>query len=87
MSVDDNLFPPYELLKEELAERGWDAARFAQESGLNLSLADSILNGAPISEPAAAAIGRALGTGPELWLNLQRMHKLDLARNEPAKFD
>ena len=33
-----------------------------------------------ITADSALRIGRALGTTPEFWLNLQRMYDLDLAR-------
>lgn len=85
MSIDDNLFPPHEFLHEELAERGWDKLRLAHESGLTSVQVDLILRGEPIDDTTAVALGRALGTGPELWLNLQRMHDADITHSEPKR--
>ena len=33
-----------------------------------------------LSADTALRLGRWLGTGPELWLNLQKAYELDLAR-------
>ena len=34
-----------------------------------------------VTADTALRVGKALGTTPEYWLNLQRMYDLDLARN------
>ena len=34
-----------------------------------------------ITADSALRIGRALGTTPDFWLNLQRMYDLDMARS------
>ncbi len=34
-----------------------------------------------VTADTALRIGKALGTTPEFWLNLQRMYDLDVARN------
>ena len=78
MAIDD-LYPPGDLLREELTERGWTVEYFAKESGLSAAEILSILDGAAIKGTTAAAIASALGTTPEFWINLQRQHDKDLS--------
>jgi plasmid maintenance system antidote protein VapI len=67
-------FPVGELIQEELDERGWSHADLAGRTGLSPSEVSSIINGTNgMRAMDAEAIGRAFGTGPEMWLTLQRM--------------
>lgn len=65
-------FTPGEILRDELEARGWSAARFAEALGRPVESTLAILEDrTEITAEIANDIGRALGTGPELWLNLQ----------------
>ena len=65
-------FTPGEILRDELEARGWSAARFAEALGMSVESTLAILEDrTEITVEIAEDIGRALGTGPELWLNLQ----------------
>lgn len=65
-------FTPGEILSDELEARGWNPARFAKALGRSAESASAILEDrTEITVEIAEDIGRALGTGPELWLNLQ----------------
>ena len=65
-------FTPGEILSDELEARGWSTARFAEALGRSVESASAILEDrTEITVEIADDIGRALGTGPELWLNLQ----------------
>ncbi|MGI9118526.1 MAG: HigA family addiction module antitoxin [Acidimicrobiales bacterium] len=79
------VFPPGEFLRDELAERGWTEAEFADILGRPAQAVSEILNGKKeITARTAVAMGAALGTSAELWLNLQSAHRLHLLKAEPA---
>jgi len=75
-------FPPGEYLRDELEERGWTEKEFAEILGRPVQVVSEILNGRKqIVTDTALAIGEALGTSPELWLNLQTTFNLFEARS------
>jgi HTH-type transcriptional regulator/antitoxin HigA len=70
-------FPPGEYLREELTERGWAEGEFAEIIGRPAQAVSEILNGKKdITPETAVAIGAALGTSAELWMNLQAAFRL-----------
>jgi HTH-type transcriptional regulator/antitoxin HigA len=82
MLIPAEAFPPGEFLRDELAERGWAASEFAEIIGRPAQAVSEILNGKKeITPETAVAIGAALGTGPELWLNLQAAYRLHEVRS------
>ena len=71
------VFPVGEFLAEELDERGWTQAEFAEILGRPAQFVSEIISGKKeITRESAAQIGAALGTSPELWLNLQNAYHL-----------
>ncbi|NOR05580.1 MAG: HigA family addiction module antidote protein [Deltaproteobacteria bacterium] len=61
------------LLKEFLEPLGITQTELASHLGWPYARLNEIINGRRgISASSALAIGEALGTGPEFWLNLQR---------------
>ena len=77
------VFPPGEYLRDELEERGWTEAEFAQILGRPPQALSEILNGRKeITPETAVALGDALGTSPELWLNLQTAFRLHQLRDD-----
>ena len=69
-------FTPGEILRDELEARGWSTARFAETLGRTVEATSALLNDRlEIAADEAADIGRAFGTGPELWLNLQTNYR------------
>ena len=71
------VFPPGEYLRDELKARGWSQADFARILGRPLQAVNEMINGKKrITVETAKAIGLALGTGPELWLNLENAYRL-----------
>ena len=65
-------FPPGEYLRDELEERGWTVAEFAELGGRPVQAVSEILNAEKsIAPDAALSFSEALGTSAELWLNLQ----------------
>lgn len=71
------VFPVGDYLREELEARGWSAAEFADILDRPVQAVSEILNGKKeITTETAIAIGAALGTSAEVWLNLQMKHRL-----------
>jgi HTH-type transcriptional regulator/antitoxin HigA len=74
------IFHPGELLKEELDARGWTQVQFAKIIARPLQTVNEIVNGRKrVTAATAKAIGVALGTSPELWVNLQAAYDLHMA--------
>ena len=71
---------PGEILSEELAELNIAAAELAREIKVPPNRITQIIAGKrSISADTALRLGKWLGTGPRLWLNLQQTYELDLA--------
>ncbi len=71
------VFPPGDYLREELEARGWTQSDFAKILGRPLQTVNEIINGRKrITVESAKEIGLALGTGPEVWLNLENAYRL-----------
>ena len=68
-------------MAEFLDELGVSQYRLAKTIGVPPRRINEIVHGRrAVTADTALRIGRALGMTPEFWLNLQRMHDLDLAR-------
>ncbi len=71
------VFPVGELLAEELDARGWTQAEFAEILGRPAQFVSEIIsNKKEITRESATQIAAALGTSPELWLNMQDRYYL-----------
>ena len=71
---------PGEILADELEELGMSAAAFGRSLHIPTNRVTQILRGQrSITADTALRIGHFLGTGPELWLNLQRAYDLRVA--------
>ena len=80
MSVAEPIHPG-EHLAEFLEELGISQYRLAKAIGAPpIRINDIVHCRRSITADTALKIGRALGTTPEFWLNLQRMYDLDVAR-------
>ena len=72
---------PGEHLAEILGELGITQYRLAKAIDAPPRRINEIVHGnRSITADTALRIGKALGTTPEYWLNLQRMYDLDVAR-------
>ncbi len=72
---------PGEHLAEFLEELGITQYRLAKGIGVpQVRISDIVHCRRSITADTALRIGRALGTTPDFWLNLQRMYDLDIAR-------
>ncbi len=76
---------PGEILATELEARGWSQRSFAQILDKPPQAVNEILRAKKqITPETALRIAAALGTSPELWLNLEAEYRLALARQEIA---
>lgn len=74
---------PGEILADELKELGISAAELARTLHVPTNRITQILKGQrAITADTALRLGQWLGTGPELWLNLQKAYELRLAEQE-----
>ncbi len=72
---------PGEHLAEMLDEMGITQYRLAKTIGVpQIRVSEVVRCRRSITADTALRIGKALGTTPEFWLNLQRMYDLDTAR-------
>jgi HTH-type transcriptional regulator/antitoxin HigA len=73
-------FPPGDFLREELEARGWTQLDFARILGRPLQTINEIVNGKKrITAETAKEIALALGTSPQVWLNLENAYQLATA--------
>lgn len=80
------VFPPGDFLRDELTERGWAEAEFADIIGRPVQVVSEILNGRKeITPDTALSIGAALGTSAELWVNLQTTYDLHKVRSNETR--
>jgi antitoxin HigA-1 len=74
---------PGEILADELQELGMSAAELARTLHVPTNRITQILNGQrAITADTALRLGQWFGTGPELWLNLQKVYELRLAQQQ-----
>ena len=68
---------PGEILAEELEELGLSANAFAKALGVPTNRITAIMNGQRgVTADTALRLARYFGTGPQVWLNLQKTFEL-----------
>lgn len=71
------VFPPGEHLADELEERGWSQADFAEIIGRPVQFVSEIVNAKKeLTAESAAQIAAALGSDASTWLGLQAKYQL-----------
>jgi addiction module HigA family antidote len=74
---------PGEILADELNELEISAAELSRQLHIPTNRITQILAGKrAITADTALRLGQWFGTGPELWLNLQKSYELRLAEQE-----
>ena len=77
---------PGEVLQDELDHLGLSASGFARALGVPANRVTSILNGRRgITADTALRLACYFGSGPEIWMNLQSVHDLAVARRDHGK--
>lgn len=83
MSRMHNPAHPGEVLREYLPE-GMTVTDAAEHLGVTRQALSALLNGhSGVSAEMALRLSQALGTGPEIWLNMQVAHDLWSAEQKP----
>ena len=71
------VFAPGDFLREEIEARGWSQVELAEILGRPAKVVSEIISGKKAITPETAIqLGEALGTGPELWMNLESQFQL-----------
>ena len=74
---------PGEFLADELQEIEITAAELSRQLDVPPNRISQIIRGRrDITADTALRLGQFFGTGPELWMNLQKAYDLDKAREE-----
>jgi len=75
------IYPPGEILREELEARNWTQGDLADILGRPLTRVNEIICGKrAITPETAKGLAAALGTSAELWLNLESAYQLSQIR-------
>jgi len=77
---------PGEILADELEEIAISATQLARQINVPPNRVLGIIHGnRNVTADTALRLGRFFGTGPELWMNLQKAYDLDKARGAVGK--
>lgn len=77
------VFPPGEILRDELEARGWTQTDLAEILGRPVGTVSEIISGKRgITPDTARGLGAALGTTPEFWMNLDATYQLSRVRDD-----
>lgn len=79
------VFPPGDVIKEELEERGWSQAELADIMGRPPRVVSEIISGKrAITPETAKGLGAAFGTSATLWMNLEGIYQLSKTAHDDA---
>ncbi len=82
----DYATPPGWLLEEYLEDRGYSQAEFARRCGRSPKLISEIIAGkAPIELETALQFEKVLGLTASVWVNIETLYRLQLAKEAEAK--
>ncbi|TDR38378.1 HTH-type transcriptional regulator/antitoxin HigA [Tahibacter aquaticus] len=82
MNTVAEIFPPGEFLRDELEARGWSQTELAEIIGRPVRLINELIAGKKAITPETAVqLGDSLGTGPEVWMNLESQYQLSKVRS------
>ena len=74
---------PGEFLADELQEIGISPTELSRQIDVPPNRISQIIRGKrDVTADTALRLGRFFGTGPELWMNLQKAYELDKAKAE-----
>src|SRR5258706_86742 len=75
--IPAEVFPPGEVIKEELEARGWSQVELADIMGRPPRVVSEIISGKRgITPETAKGLGAAFGTGGTFWMNLEGSYQL-----------
>ena len=74
--IPAEVFPPGEFIREELEARGWSPIDLAAILGRpRRDVSEIITAKRSITPETAKQLAAAFGTGPRLWMNLERWYE------------
>src|SRR5258708_40362687 len=77
------VFPPGEVLKEELEARGWTQLDLGEILGRPPRVVNEIIAGKRgITPETAKGLADAFGTSPQFWMNLESAWQLSRVREQ-----
>lgn len=77
---------PGEILADELEFIGINAGELAKKINVPKNRVYQIVNGErSVTADTALRLGKFFGTGPRIWLNLQKAYELDVASKQLGK--
>lgn len=80
------LVSPGAVLRRELDARGWSQKDLAEITGRPEQAISEIVQGSKrITPETALDLGKAFGTSPDLWLNLESSYRLRLGEREKSR--
>ena len=75
--IPAEVFPPGEIIKEELEARSWSQIELAEIMGRPARVVSEIISGKrTITPETARGLGAAFGTGPTFWINVEGAYQL-----------
>jgi HTH-type transcriptional regulator / antitoxin HigA len=75
--IPAEMFPPGEIIRDEMEERGWNQADLAEILGRPLTLVNEVLTGRrAITPETAQGLGDAFDVNPQFFLNLESAYQL-----------
>jgi HTH-type transcriptional regulator / antitoxin HigA len=75
--IPAEVFPPGEVIKEELEARGWSQVELSEIMGRPPRVVSEIVSGKrAITAETAKGLGAAFGTGATFWVNLEGVYRL-----------
>src|SRR5262249_32883484 len=79
------VFPPGEILREELEARGWTQTDLAEVLGRPARLVNEIIAGKrAITPETAKGLEEALGVEARFWMNLESAWQLSRVKNQDS---
>jgi HTH-type transcriptional regulator/antitoxin HigA len=79
------VFPPGELIKEEIEARGWTQIDLAEIIGKSARLVNEVIAGKRAVTPdTARALADAFGTSAQFWMNLESSYQLSKLKTDAS---
>jgi HTH-type transcriptional regulator/antitoxin HigA len=79
------VYPPGEILKEELEARGWTQTDLAEIIGKSARLVNEVIAGKrAITPDTARALADAFGTSAQFWMNLESAYQLSKLKTDAS---
>lgn len=79
------VFPPGELIKDEIDARGWSQIELAEVLGRPGRLVSELIAGKRAVTPETAkGLGQAFGTGAQFWLNMESSYQLSKVKGDSS---